>query len=72
MITRPLSYGRYRLPDNWISSVFRLLVVRIQVTVCHSPYLAYQLESLFMDYHEDLLELKIRARFHLKPLRHIQ
>lgn len=69
MMSRPLSFGRFRLKDNYLSSIFRLLMIRIQVTLGAVPPLAYQLEQLFLEYHEELIKLRIRARFRLKPLK---
>jgi len=66
---RCLSFGRIRLKDTYLNSIFRLMVLRIQVMVGARPLIAYQMEQIFTSYHEDLLKLHIRARFRLKPLK---
>lgn len=68
MVLRPLSSGRFQLNNSYLSSIFRLLIIRIQVMLRTVPPLSYNLEQLFLGYHEELIKLKIRARFRLKPL----
>lgn len=71
MMQRPLSFGKWALPNCYLCSQFRLLLIRIQVAVGARPPIAYQLEQLFLEYETELLKAQIRGRFKLKPARRI-